>query len=235
MDASFWLDSWAEGGTKTSFHRRDVHPFATAYLPPSELAGQHVFVPCCGKDNVLTYFRRYAAHVTGIDLAPTAIAEYAAENGIDLVETEPGRFEAEGITLFCRDLFTLRAEDMAPIDIVWDRASLIAFPDDGSGGLRQRYIDKLHELLPAGARMLLVTLEYGPIMPEPPFSVDPDTVWGYFSSGFQIRHLLDESQPRHRMVEKFNLQFLIEHAFEMTRRAGNNSQATTPARIREYA
>ena len=39
MDASFWLDSWNEGGTKTSFHRRDVHPFAQQYLPPEDLAG----------------------------------------------------------------------------------------------------------------------------------------------------------------------------------------------------
>ena len=218
MDASFWLESWREGGTKTSFHRRDMHPFAHEYLPPRDLAGKHVFVPCCGKDNVLTYFRQHAAHVTGVDLARGAIEQYGAENHLHLEETEAGRFEADGITLLARDLFALTPADLGPIDIVWDRASLIAFPDDRPGSLRRRYIDKMHELLPRDARMLLITLEYGPVMPEPPFSVEVDTVHDYFGAGFHIDHLLNQQQPEHRMVEKFGLRFLSEHAFAMTRR-----------------
>ncbi len=218
MDASFWLESWRDGGTKTSFHRRDVHPFATRYLPAHELAGKRVFVPCCGKDNVLNYFRDNAAHVVGVDLARSAIEEYMADNGIALDEVEPGRFEGDGITLLARDLFALTADDLGAIDIVWDRASLIAFPDEGPDSLRQRYIRKMHDLLSPGARILLVTLEYGPIMPEPPFSVDPATVRGYFAEGFAVDHILDDAQPNHRMVEKFGLRFFSEHAFEMTRR-----------------
>lgn len=217
MDASFWLDSWREGGTKTSFHRRDVHPFAREYLPPRELAGKRVFVPCCGKDNVLSYFRQHAAHVVGVDLAREAIEQYGAENNLRMRETETGRFVADGITLLHRDLFKLTRADVGPIDLVWDRASLIAFPDDAPGSLRRRYIEKMHELLPRRARMLLITLEYGPLMPEPPFSVEEETVRDYFGAGFHIDHLMNLEQPDHRMVEKFGLNFLSEHAFAMTR------------------
>ncbi len=27
MQPEFWQKSWQEGGTKTSFHRRDIHPY----------------------------------------------------------------------------------------------------------------------------------------------------------------------------------------------------------------
>jgi thiopurine S-methyltransferase len=219
MHQSFWLESWQEGGHRTSFHRPDIHPLARDFLPPHVLKGRHVFVPLCGKDNVLTYFRQHAAHVTGVELARSAIEQYNEENDAGLQETVPGRFEADGITLLNQDLFQLAPHDLRPIDIVWDRASLIAFPDDSPTSLRQLYIDKMHQLTPRGALILLITLEYGPLMDEPPFSVGPDAVDNYFGSGFQVEHLVDLRQPEHRMVSKFGLSFLSEHAFALTRRA----------------
>jgi thiopurine S-methyltransferase len=220
MQQSFWLESWQEGGHRTSFHRPDVHPLARDFLPPHVVKDRHVFVPLCGKDNVLTYFRQHAAHVTGIELSRTAIEQYNEEHQAGLRETAPGRFEANGITLLNQDLFQLAPNELRPIDIVWDRASLIAFPDDEPASLRQRYIGKMHELTPAGALILLITLEYGPLMNEPPFSVGPDTIRDYFDAGFQVEHLVDLRQPEHRMVSKFGLSFLSEHAFAMTRRGG---------------
>ena len=196
-----------------------MHPIAQDFLPPHTLKGRHVFVPLCGKDNVLTYFRQHAAHVTGVELARSAIEQYNEEHKAGLQETAPGRFEADGITLLNQDLFQLRRTDLMPIDIVWDRASLIAFPDESHASLRRRYIDKMHELTPRDALILLITLEYGPVMDEPPFSVGPDMVDTYFAAGFQIEHLANVRQPEHRMVAKFGLSFLSEHAFAMTRRA----------------
>ena len=238
MHTSFWLESWQQGGTKTSFHRQDVHPFARDYLPAGLLKSKHVFVPCCGKDNVLNYFREHAAHVTGVDLAHAAIEQYEVENHAGLRETAPGRFEADGITLLNRDLFELSAADLKPIDVIWDRASLIAFPDDSPTSLRRRYIDKVHELTPGGALVLLVTLEYGPLLEEPPFSVNPTTVRDYFGAGFHIEHLRDVHQPEHRMVSKFGLTYLSEHAFAMTRHAERPvfaSEAAVGGALREEA
>jgi hypothetical protein len=72
-----------------------------------------------------------------------------------------------------------------------------------------------NELLPRDASMLLITLEYGP--PEPPFSVEEDTVRDYFGAGCHINHLRNLGQPGHRMVEKSGLNYLSEHAFAVTR------------------
>ena len=235
MQPEYWLESWNEGGTKTDFHRQDVHPFAHLYLPPWELNGKHVFVPCCGKDNVLTYFRGHAAHVTGIDLARTAIDQYAAENNLDLTETAPGRFEADGVTLLCRDVFTLKPSDIPPIDIVWDRASLIAFPDDGRHSLRRRYVEKMHDLMAPGSRMLLVTVEYGPPRDETPFSVGKNMVREYFGLGYQIDHLLKLAKPEHRMVARFGLRFFSEHGFEMTRRRHQFGEDTSRTGAKAFA
>jgi thiopurine S-methyltransferase len=74
-----------------------------------------------------------------------------------------------------------------------------------------------NELLPRDAWMLLITLEYGPLPPEPPFSVEEDTVRDYFGAGFHINHLRNLEQPGHRVAEKFGLNCLSEHAFAVTR------------------
>lgn len=124
--------------------------------------------------------------MAGIHLALAVIAQFAEDNDIQFAETEPGRFEAEGITLLNRDLFALRPDELAPIDIVWDRASPTAFPDDCPNSLRQHYIDTMYRLAPAGHRIFLLTIEYGPIMAEPPFSAGSDMVRDYFGGAFDI-------------------------------------------------
>ena len=99
MQPEFWRESWELGGTKTSFHRHDVHPFVRAYTPDYFLRGQRVLVPLCGKDNALMWFHDRAAHVVGIELLSKAIKQFFQEHNLAYKKTADGRHEAEGITI----------------------------------------------------------------------------------------------------------------------------------------
>ncbi|QFZ20896.1 class I SAM-dependent methyltransferase [Saccharothrix syringae] len=214
MEAGFWVESWELGGTKTSFHLNRVHPHALALAEREDLRGARVLVPLCGKTLDMLFLAGHAAEVVGVELVPRAVREFFDDNGLDVVEERPGVFRSGNVVIHCADLFELTAADLGPIDLVYDRASLIAFPEQ----MRRRYTAKIVELTRPGSRYFLNTLEYRPVLPEPPFAVGPDDVAGYYLDAFDIEHLHDEPKPEHRMVEKFGLDYLTEHGFLLTRR-----------------
>jgi hypothetical protein len=92
MQPDFWLESWQLGGTKTSFHRPDFHPYVRAYTPDYFLRGQRVLVPLCGKDNALMWYRDRAEHVIGIELAEAAIKQFFQEQNLPYRKTTGGRY-----------------------------------------------------------------------------------------------------------------------------------------------
>lgn len=214
MEADFWVESWELGGTKTSFHLNRVHPHALALAEREDLREARVLVPLCGKTLDMLFLAQHAAEVVGVELVPRAVREFFDDNGLDAVEERPGVFRSGTIVIHCADLFELTTADVGPIDLVYDRASLIAFPE----GMRRRYIAKIAELTRPGSRYFLNTLEYRPVLPEPPFTVGPGDVADYYLDVFDIEHLHREPRPEHRMVEKFGLDYLIEHGFLLTRR-----------------
>ncbi|MEL6460787.1 MAG: thiopurine S-methyltransferase [Cyanobacteria bacterium J06621_15] len=217
----FWLESWEAGGTKTSFHRPDVHPYIKNYIPDYFLRGQRVLIPLCGKDNALMWYRERAAHVVGIELSSIAIEQFFEEHNLAYEKTIDGRYEADNITIFNRDIFDLKSADIGKIDLVYDRAALVALPED----LRQRYRQKIDEFMYVGSKCLLITLEFQPYLgAKPPFSITPQEVQSYYGDKYIIDHIKEEEQPQHRMVEKFNLNYLKEHAFFLTKITDSNQK-----------
>jgi thiopurine S-methyltransferase len=212
MEPQFWIDSWNLGGSKTSFHRRDIHPYVLEHLPPSALRGKRVLVPLCGKTLDMAYFREHAAHVIGVELVEQAVLQFFAEQSLPFTRWG-NRFEAERLTLVCGDFFSLTPEDTGRLDLVYDRAALVALPLP----MRRRYVAKIEELLPIGGRQLINTLEYAPLLPEPPFSISPSEVLSYYAATHSFAHLESALVPDHGMVRKYGLQSLREHAFLLTK------------------
>ncbi|MFD2935632.1 class I SAM-dependent methyltransferase [Spirosoma flavum] len=209
MEKAFWLNSWELEGPHTSFHRKDIHPYLIKYLPPFSLEGQSVFVPLCGKSIDMIYFSHFAKRVVGVEIAEKAVLQFFDEN-LRPYKRIGNKFISGNITIFCCDLFSLKTEDLGPIDIVYDRASLVALPYP----MRMRYLKTLEQLTPVGALTFLNTVEYAPIMAMPPFSISPTQVASYFPN-YVIDHVESPVLPNHGMVRKFNLSFLIEHGFMM--------------------
>ncbi|MDH5327201.1 MAG: thiopurine S-methyltransferase [Gammaproteobacteria bacterium] len=212
MDRKFWFDSWDEGGFKTSFHRPDVHRYILQYLTPEFLKGKRVLVPLCGKSVDLVYFSAHAEHVIGVELVEKAVIQFFQEQNMPYVR-QGDNFLASGLTLLCRDFFDLTTEDIGAIDLIYDRASLVALPEP----MRLKYIDKINELLPVEGQQFVNTIEYEPSHAEPPFSIDGEQLRLYYGQKYQIEHLENQQIPDHGLIRAWGLHWVKEHGFLLTR------------------
>jgi thiopurine S-methyltransferase len=212
MEQEFWLASWEEGGRKTSFHRRDVHPYILKYLPSHQLKGKRVLVPLCGKSVDLIYFAQHAEAVIGVELAEKAVHQFFIEQALPYTRVG-NRYSSGNLTIFQGDFFAQSLVQLGTIDLVYDRAALVALPLE----MRLRYIDKIHQLLPKAAQQFVNTLEYAPLKAEPPFSISPSDLQEYYGQAFKIEHLEAPLVPQHGLIRVWGLDYIREHGFLLTR------------------
>src|SRR5262245_10012429 len=185
MEATFWINSWDQGGTATSFHRPDIHPYVTRYFTPEVLRGKRVLVPLCGKTNDMLWFREHAEHVIGVELVPTAIHQFFEENALSYRQVTPQRYEADRLTMLNMNFLDVARSDTGKIDFIYDRAALIALPT----AMRMAYVKQIDKLVPIGSEQLVITLEYAPYMETPPFSTTPGEIADYYGTRYAIEHV----------------------------------------------
>lgn len=219
MDPDFWHERWTRD--EIGFHQRDFNEHMQAFIGRLGLRlGEHIFVPLCGKSLDLIWLMRQGYRVTGVEISPRAVRDFFSEHRLEhrITELPDGQvFEAAGLQIFCMDFFALEAGRLPQIDAVYDRAALVALPRD----MRQAYAVHLTSLMPPGAPILLVTLEYPEAeMSGPPFPVTSREVQELFGACFDIEqvHSQDclEREPRFR--EK-GLTELVERV-QLLRRRG---------------
>ena len=188
MDPSFWHDRWEN--QDIGFHQADIHALLPKYWPRLELGSDaSVLVPLCGKSLDMVWLAQQGHRVIGAELSQRAIDDFFAERGLTPTTRASGSFivkSAGPYELWCGDIFELPYEAVAGVAGVYDRAALIALPH----ALREQYAETLASLLPATARMLLITLEYEQAqMAGPPFSVQGDEVRALFSGNYACDEL----------------------------------------------
>jgi len=213
MDTEFWLQRWQD--KLTGFHQQEVNPRLDAFWSQLQLTpGEQVFVPLCGKSLDMLWLRKQYA-VLGVELSPIAVEAFFAENGLESEHSRQGLFsvyKADRLTLLCGDFFDLQPEQLRRVRAVYDRASLIALPED----MRARFVRHLTDLLPPAVPMLLVTLDYDQTqMDGPPFSLVEQEVRKLFAPRWSIQLLYQEDilaresrfreRGLSRMVEKIYL------------------------------
>jgi thiopurine S-methyltransferase len=181
MEPDFWHARWAEG--QIGFHQSTVNArleasWSALAIDPTA----PVLVPLCGKSLDLWWLRDRGHPVLGVELSALAVEAFFAEARVARTVTRQGPFEVSeggGVRILCGNFFDLRAEDLAGVRAVYDRAALIALPRP----LRKRYADLLAERLPAGARTLLLSFETTPpVESGPPFSVAEAEVRALFAA-----------------------------------------------------
>lgn len=220
MDTNFWLERWqaneiafhepeGNAGLPKLWRRLDIDPTAT------------VFVPLCGKSVDLLWLAAQGHPVVGVELSPVAVDAFFAENGISPSVRERDRFRihsADGIEIWCGDLFALPDDMFADVTAIYDRASLIAFPPD----LRPRYADKLTTATAPGTTTLLLTVEYDQSrMAGPPFSVPTDEIETLYGKACDIELIgkQDVLTPDHRFRTRGKgLTALIAASYTIRRR-----------------
>ncbi|MFN8353122.1 MAG: thiopurine S-methyltransferase [Spirosomataceae bacterium] len=215
MEAAFWFKSWELGGFYTSFHRKDIHPYVLNYLSPEVIENKNILVPLCGKTVDMLYLSQFANKVIGVELVEEAILQFFQENNLPYQQVDAETFVSGNITLLKKDFMALTPAEIGPIDWIYDRASLVALPYE----MRTDYLHALDRLSSIGTQTLLITLEYFPLINSAPFSIDANEVEQYYSRGHVIKHVEQPNLPHHGMVRKWNLAFLIEHGFVLTKYA----------------
>ena len=195
MNAEFWHSRWAEN--RIGFHLNDTNPALTEHWHAVKATrDDRVLVPMCGKSVDLIWLAQRHDNVIGIELSDIAVKAFFAEQLYTPMVSGVGTetvYEFDEITIHCGDFFSARVE---PVDVVYDRAALIAMPQN----MRQMYAERLLALLKEKGRILLVTLDYPQEQLDgPPFSVSKEEVDNLFKD-CRVTHLArddaDESHPR---------------------------------------
>jgi len=227
MDPESWQQRWREG--RTGFHLDRVNPNLAEFFPRLDpRAGETVFVPLCGKSVDLEWLALRGHSVIGVEVSPIAVESFFTEQGRTPVHRSAEhceRWEDPQICIWCGDFFGLRTQDVTPARLFYDRAALIALPEE----LRARYAAKLAALLQGTARGLLITFEYPQeAMAGPPFSVSEAEVTALYEGAFAIRRLarrdvLDE----YRRFRELGLDTLTESVYLLERgeHAGDSNRS----------
>jgi thiopurine S-methyltransferase len=223
MKNGFWLERWKRN--EIGFHQEQFNPYLLKYFQEMQLpATAQVFVPLCGKSHDMIWLREQGYGVLGVELSPIAVEAFFRENGYEtrqpgLQRYAAGKFEcsvAAGIRVLCGDFFDLNKDDVADVRAAYDRAALIALPEEG----RKDYVRHLAGILPHATKMLLITVEYPQHeMEGPPFSVPTREVEALFAGYAELQQLANEDvlaqQPRFQMRGLSRLQ---ENVFMLTTR-----------------
>jgi thiopurine S-methyltransferase len=188
VEAAEWQQRWRSG--RIGFHRNEVALSLSQFWPRLNLPlGSSVFVPLCGKSLDLLWLAARPHEVVGLELSEIGLESFFMENGV-LARRQTcqgfNEYTAPGLRLLQGDFFELTPQILEPVAAIYDRASLIALPEEWRG----RYVEKLAEITAPGTQTLLVTLEYPQReMAGPPFSVDSLSVNRLYSAHHKIQEL----------------------------------------------
>ncbi|WP_297295095.1 thiopurine S-methyltransferase [uncultured Methylovirgula sp.] len=187
MDADFWHRRWQQG--EIGFHQAEPNSLLTRHLPALGLPqGARLFLPLCGKTRDIHWLRANGFRVAGAELSPLAVEQLFAELGLVPRISPAGalqRHEAEGLTIFAGDIFTLDREVLGRVDAVYDRAALVALP----AATRTRYAAHLRAIT-GGAPQIVITFDYDQSrMDGPPFSVDESEIRRLYEDAYRLANL----------------------------------------------
>lgn len=192
MHTEFWLERWQQN--QIGFHCEQINPYLQKYWQDFHLTdGSRVLVPLCGKSNDLLWLASQGYQVMGLELSPLAVEAFVKENNLSATVNKQGKFDIstlDNLQIYCGDFFNLTAMDLLGIRAVYDRAALVALPND----MRIVYAKKLQQLLASGTQILLVAFDYNQSdMQGPPFSVQQAEVEALFGQWCDLTLLCTEA------------------------------------------
>jgi len=227
----FWTDRWTSD--KIGWHKDDVHHLLLKYTPrivSNTDEPVKVLVPLCGKTVDLAYLANHegVSEVYGVDGVRKALEEFSDEHS-DLnltwedTDTAFEKLTSPKLKLLKGDFFALGDDDTSgKVDIVWDRASMVAINPE----LRAQYVQTLLNIVKPGGAILLVAFDRREGTDEakasgPPFSVPESEVQKYYGNQEsvesiqfleEIDELLKSPESKDRW-EKMGLKSLFETCY----------------------
>ncbi len=219
MQLEFWYQRWQQD--QTGFHLTEVNAYLLRHWNTLGVRpGSRVLVPLCGKSVDMAWLASNNYPILGVEYSRKAVEAFYTEQGFEFAYQQTQDFtlySAKQIDILQGDFFNLDAQRLSDVVAVYDRASLVALPED----MRLAYADLLIKSLPLQAVILLITVEYEQSeMQGPPFSVTEDEVQRLFSGSFdvELREQQDMLADQPRFRER-GLGYMHEKVYKLTRKA----------------
>lgn len=206
----FWHNKWA--ANQIGFHLEDVNPLLIEFWKKTDPSYEKsVFVPLCGKSEDLIWLASKHEEVQGVELSQIAVRAFFSEHfytpTVTQISGQHELYQFDELSVYTGDYFTAPIQ---PVDIIYDRASLVALPEE----MRVQYVERLKQLLKPGGKILLVTLDYDQSeMAGPPFSV-PKLEIDQLFAGYKITLLnQDIADDEHPKIAKKGLSRFCEKVY----------------------
>ena len=192
MQKEFWQQRWKSN--QIGFNQLQPNPLLELYFPRLNLKpNSRIFVPLCGKSIDMLWLANQHHEIIGVELSPIACEAFFNSSQVSphIIQTDKFTvYQHSNITLISGDFFDLNKKILGQVDAVYDRAALIALPED----LRRRYASFLISLLKPKTPMLLISNSYHQNeMEGPPFSVSEQEIHALYGEHYGIAKLHDES------------------------------------------
>jgi len=193
MEPSFWHQRWEKN--EIAFHESKANPILVKHFNQLSLAkGSRVFVPLCGKTLDISWLLSNGYRVAGAELSQIAIEQLFMELGLQpeiSTVDEVEQWSANRLNIFVGDIFALSRKMLGPVDAIYDRAALVAFPEE----MRNRYAVHLTEIT-GKAPQLLVCYDYDQsLMQGPPFSIRNEEVHRHYADHYEVTLIASTEVP----------------------------------------
>ncbi len=187
MKHDYWHNKWESN--QIAFHNESVHPLLAEFWSRFDLdAGTSVFVPLCGKTRDIAWLLSLGHHIVGSELSEIAVEQLFVEMSIqpEVIRLDKIiHYRAPNIDIYVGDIFNLTAQHLGVIDAIYDRAALVALPDE----IRIDYAAHLIKITNY-APQCVICFEYEQsALAGPPFSIPMAQLHHYYGSDYQLNAL----------------------------------------------
>lgn len=184
MEHSYWMDRWEK--KRIGFDQSSPNTLLQENFNKLELKhGKMVFVPLTGKTIDVAWLLDQGFTVVGCELSEQAVLALFALLDLEpeITPWEHGKiYQTSALKIFVGDFFLLSANELGGVNAVYDRAALVALPEE----MRFRYTHHLIEIT-KGAPQLLIVFDYDQeLVPGPPFSISRKEILEHYSAKYSI-------------------------------------------------
>lgn len=190
MEPDFWHQKWKNN--IIGFHKDEANPLLVNHFASLTLAqANRVFVPLCGKTLDIAWLMQQGHRVVGVELSEIAVKQLFEQLNITPTINQQAslmHYSADNIDIFVGDIFHLTKMILGVVDLIYDRAALVALPLE----MRQRYSKQLIEITDS-APQLLITFEYDQRLHSgPPFAISNQEINQHYQQAYDITLLASE-------------------------------------------
>ncbi|WP_444910126.1 thiopurine S-methyltransferase [Microbulbifer sp. TRSA005] len=193
MEATYWHEKWKKNNI--AFHEASGNSLLSEFFSQLSLSkGDRVFVPLCGKTRDIAWLLSGGYRVVGAELSEMAVEQLFQEmDKTPEVEQIANlkRYKASNIDIYVGDIFDLDKEILQEVDGIYDRAALVALPQD----IRPGYAQHLMAMTKV-APQLLISFEYEQSeLAGPPFSISSQEIFERYNADYHLKMLASRDVP----------------------------------------